>query len=215
MALRRRKSVRRLPGASGERNFSGARPSAGRTVLRPEVAMRTRFPLAALVLAALTAPPAAAQQYMSKTTFAGILEHQKSFLLQYVDAAPDSMLGWRPVPGVRSFAEQIEHAAFSDAFVGHMLIVGNRDMPSFGDSTVYRRSKAALREAVTRAMDHTIEMINGVTDAQMMEEVSLFGRRMPRHRALLLLLDHFPWTLGQTVPYLRMHGVTPPPYTVF
>jgi hypothetical protein len=29
------------------------------------------------------------------------------------------------------------------------------------------------------------------------------------------LLDHLPWTLGQTVVYLRIHGVTPPTYTPF
>jgi hypothetical protein len=29
------------------------------------------------------------------------------------------------------------------------------------------------------------------------------------------LLDHFPWTLGQTVPYLRLNGVTPPEYSPF
>jgi hypothetical protein len=34
-------------------------------------------------------------------------------------------------------------------------------------------------------------------------------------RALMELLDHFPWTLGQTVPYLRLNGVTPPEYSPF
>ncbi len=172
-----------------------------------------RIPVLA-VLAALVAVPARAQ-HMSKATFTAILEHQKTFLLKYVDAAPDSMLTWRPTPGVRNFAEQIEHASLSDANIAHMLIAGNRNVPPMGDSTVYRRNKAALREMATKAMDHTIEMINGLTDADLVKEVSLFGRRMPMHRALLLLLDHFPWTLGQTVPYLRIHGVTPPAYTVF
>ena len=29
------------------------------------------------------------------------------------------------------------------------------------------------------------------------------------------LLDHFPWTLGQVVPYLRLNGVVPPEYSPF
>jgi hypothetical protein len=29
------------------------------------------------------------------------------------------------------------------------------------------------------------------------------------------LPDHFPWTLGQVVPYLRLNGVTPPEYSPF
>jgi hypothetical protein len=54
-----------------------------------------------------------------------------------------------------------------------------------------------------------------VSDAAMTEEITQFGRKLPRYRALMELLDHFPWTLGQVVPYLRMNGVTPPAYTPF
>jgi hypothetical protein len=42
-----------------------------------------------------------------------------------------------------------------------------------------------------------------------------FGNKVTRGRALMELLDHFPWTLGQTVPYLRLNGVTPPEYSPF
>jgi hypothetical protein len=88
-------------------------------------------------------------------------------------------------------------------------------MPSLGDSTVYRKDKAALRAYAASSMDHAIAMIRGISDADMVAEVSLFGKTMQRHRALMLLLDHFPWTLGATVPYLRLNGVVPPAYSPF
>ena len=46
------------------------------------------------------------------------------------------------------------------------------------------------------------------------EPSTQFGKQLPRYRALMELLDHFPWTLGQTVVYLRENGVKPPTYTV-
>ena len=49
----------------------------------------------------------------------------------------------------------------------------------------------------------------------MAEEIVQFGKKIPRYRALMELLDHFPFTLGQAVPYLRMNGITPPVYTPF
>ena len=69
--------------------------------------------------------------------------------------------------------------------------------------------------AASKAMDHTLQMLRALSDAAMTEEITMFGNKMPRYRALMELLDHFPWTLGQTVPYLRMNGVTPPEYTPF
>ncbi len=64
-------------------------------------------------------------------------------------------------------------------------------------------------------MDHTIAMLRALPDAAMTEPITQFGKQLPRYRALMELLDHFPWTLGQTVVYLRENGVTPPTYTPF
>ena len=176
-----------------------------------------RFVCSALALAfPLAAVPAHAQVFMGKATYASIMQTQKNYLMRLVDIAPDSMLGFRPTPGVRTFAEQIEHAAGADALIAHIIIAGGMaGMPVLGDSTVYRRNKAALKEFAGKSMDHAIAMINGLTDADMTKEVEIFGNKLPRFRALMLLLDHFPWTLGQTVPYLRLNGVTPPAYSPF
>jgi DinB superfamily len=150
-----------------------------------------------------------------RSSLAEVVQTHKASLLRYLDAAPDSMLGFRTTPGVRTFAQQIEHAAAADAFIAHLAIAGNMKVPSMGDTAVYLHNKAALRVMAVKAMDHALEMLNGVTDAQLMEPVTMMDMTKPRYRFLLEMLDHFPWTLGQTVPYLRMNGVTPPTYTPF
>lgn len=165
---------------------------------------------------ALPAPVAAQTRFVSRAALISIVENHKGAVLRYIDAAPDSMLGFRPTRGVRTFAEQIEHAAGSDAYIAHVAITGSeKGIPSMGDSAVYLHSKAALKTYAATAMDHTIAMLRGLSDAAMDKNIVQFGHKVTRSRALMELLDHFPWTLGQTVPYLRLHGVTPPEYSPF
>ena len=171
-----------------------------------------------LVLAISIATPAISAQQrpiISAKALITVVENHKSAVLKYIDAAPDSMLGFRPTKGVRNFAEQIEHAAGSDALIAHLAITGSMKVPSLGDSAVYLHNKAALRKYAAAAMDHTIEMLKGVTNAALAENIVQFGNKVTRGRALMELLDHFPFTLGQCVPYLRLNGVTPPEYSPF
>ncbi|NUO39146.1 MAG: DinB family protein [Gemmatimonadaceae bacterium] len=178
-----------------------------------------RIASVALAVLPLVLPAALAAQdgrLISTAALITVVENHKGAVLRYIDAAPDSMLGFRPTPGVRTFAQQIEHAAGSDALIAHLAITGTtRNMPSMGDSAVYLHDKAALKKYAAAAMDHTIAMLRGVSDAAMNENIVQFGNKVTRGRALMELLDHFPWTLGQTVPYLRLNGVTPPEYSPF
>ena len=177
------------------------------------------FRLASTALAFLSvasAAPLSAQQHLiSREALIAVVQNHRGAVIRYIDAAPDSMLGFRPTKGVRTFAEQIAHAAGSDALIAHLAITGSMAVPSLGDSAVYLHSKAALKTYAAAAMDHTIGMLRGVTDASMQENIVQFGNKVTRGRALMELLDHFPWTLGQTVPYLRLNGVTPPEYSPF
>lgn len=169
--------------------------------------------LSTFALLAFSAASARAQ--ITTSALIQVVEVHKGAVLRYIDVAPDSMLGFRPTPGVRTYAEQMAHAAGGDAFIAHLAITGSPRLPALGDTARYHHDKAALKAFATAAMDHTIEMLRGVSEAQMKEEVSMFGNKVPRWRALMEVLDHFPWTLGQVVPYLRLNGVTPPEYTPF
>lgn len=168
-----------------------------------------------IALLPLAAMPLTAQKPIPASALIEVVVTHKASVIRYIDAAPDSMLGFRPTPGVRTFAEQIEHAAGADAVIAHLAITGSMKVPAMGDSAVYLHNKAALKAYAVAAMDHTIAMLKGVSDAAMMENIVQFGNKVTRGRALMELLDHFPWTLGQTVPYLRLNGVTPPAYSPF
>ncbi len=177
--------------------------------------MRPLSFVSALALVPLITASVAAQKFLPQSALIAMVETHKASVLRYIDAAPESMLGFRPTKGVRTFAEQIEHAAGGNAFIAHLAITGSDKAPALGDSAVYLHNKTALKAYAVAAMDHTIQMLGRVSDAAMTEEIVQFGKKLPRYRALMELLDHFPWTLGQTVPYLRLNGITPPDYTPF
>ena len=179
--------------------------------------MRSRSHLKlALCLSVVAAPLLAQKPMVSQAGLIAVVENHKAAVLRYIDVAPDSMLGFRPTKGVRNYAEQIEHAAGSDAYIVQLAITGSANgIPAMGDSAKYLHNKAALKKYAAAAMDYTIARLKTVTDAQLVEEITSNRQKMTRARALMELLDHFPWTLGQVVPYLRLNGVTPPEYSPF
>jgi len=173
-----------------------------------------RIRLTTGLLALITSLPLAAQQYIPKDVLEADFDRQRAILMKYVDAMPDSGLGFMPTPGVRSYAQQLEHIAQSTA--GITAEATRAGKPPVGDPLVYLRNKSALKDFINRSFDFAIAAVQNLTGAAMVEEVDIFnmGKR-PRWKWILGVQEHTAWTLGQTVPYLRLNGVTPPSYLSF
>ena len=140
-------------------------------------------------------------------------QRDKANVLAYLEAMPDSGLGFRPTPGVRTFAQQIEHIVQSDIDVAALALLGQASSPQLGDSVRYLHSKAALRAYVTAAYDFVLDAIGRATPAQWRRQSGMYGQPPEEPaRWFALAHEHSIWTLGQVVPYLRLNGVTPPAY---
>lgn len=142
-------------------------------------------------------------------------ERHRDNVLAYVEAMPEEHFGFRPTPEVRTFAEQIEHIV-----VDHVDIVatafGRDDRPVLGEQELYLRNEDALLDHVEAGYGFVLDVLDDATAAELREEAEVFGRyRVPRWKALAGALEHGTWTLGQTIPYLRLNGVEPPAYAVF
>jgi hypothetical protein len=139
-------------------------------------------------------------------------ERQRANFLAYIDAMPDSAMSYHPTPGVRDFAQQIEHAVSTNLEVSAMALKGLTAPPFTLDSTQLHQ-KAALREYTDRAFGFLLDALKNATPSQLLKQSSLFN--LPAQSAsrwLTLSYEHAVWTLGQTIPYLRLNGVTPPAY---
>lgn len=162
-----------------------------------------------LFLSALACAPLGAQ---TKQQLVEDWERQRTNVLAYIDAMPDSAMAYRPTPGVRDFAEQILHAVATNLEVAAVALRGQPAVP-FSLDTTQLHQKGALRDYTDRAYAYVLEALRASTPSQLLKQSVLYN--LPAQSAtrwLLLSYEHSVWTLGQTVPYLRLNGVTPPPY---
>jgi hypothetical protein len=170
--------------------------------------MRTQL-FAALAFSSLFSVSAAAQ---TRAQLVSDWERQRANVLAYLDAMPDSAMGYRPTPGVRDFAQQIEHFVTTNLEVATRALRG-ASAPPFALDTTQMHQKAVLRDYTARVYDYLLESLRTATPTQLMKQTAMYNQ-VPQSTSRLLFLayEHAAWTLGQTVPYLRLNGVTPPSY---
>jgi hypothetical protein len=142
--------------------------------------------------------------------------HQQSLILAVIDSATPGMLDFRATPGVRTFAEQIQHiGSVAAAIVGQA--VAGKPLPREleGDTAVYLHDRAMLRAQTDRYLSFVVTSLETLTDEELAQDRHFAGGTMPRWRWNLTALQHSAWTLGQLVPYLRMNNRVPPQFTPF
>jgi DinB family protein len=168
------------------------------------------LPLIALLLAVPALAPAQTAAYPD---LLADFQRNRSTVLAYIDAMPDSAADFRPTPGVRTFAGQFDHIVSTNLDVAAVALRGLKAAPSLGDSTVYLHNKAALRRYAVATYDYFLTSLQQATPAQRKKPVAIYGQPpQPALRLAALSFEHSVWTLGQLVPYLRLNGVTPPEY---
>jgi hypothetical protein len=168
--------------------------------------MRTLLTILALACVSATARAQTKQQLVDDW------ERQRSNMLAYIDAMPDSAMSFRPTPGVRDFAQQVQHAVSTNLEVAAMALRGLQQAPFTIDSTQLHE-KAALRDYADRVYGFLLDALRSATPSQLLKQSSVYN--LPPQSAarwLTLSYEHAVWTLGQTIPYLRLNGVTPPTY---
>jgi uncharacterized damage-inducible protein DinB len=169
-------------------------------------------PLFVLPALALTARLLQAQSSLSPDQLSD-WQRNRTTVLAYIDAMPDSATGFRPTPGVRSFAEQFDHIVTTNLEVAAVALRGQKAAPALGDSSVYLHDKAALRKYAAATYDYFLKALQEAKPAQLSKPVAIYGQPpQPASRLAMLSYEHAVWTLGQIVPYLRLNGVKPPEY---
>jgi len=166
---------------------------------------------AATTQAAATKPDASAGTPLA--TMVVDWERQKKNVLAYIAVMPDSAMTFAPTPGVRTFAQQVEHFVGTNTEIAAVVLRGLKRPPTLGDTAQYLHKKAALTDFTTKSYDYLLEALRSATPAQLAKSHTLFNQpAAPGWRWLELSREHATWTFGQLIPYLRLNKVTPPPY---
>lgn len=174
-------------------------------------------PLIRLALYATFAAAPAASLVAQSASPASVLmvdwARQKKNVLAYINAMPDSAMTFAPTPGVRTFAQQVEHFVGTNTEIAAIVLRGLKTPPTLGDTAAYLHRKAALAEYTTKSYDYLLDALRTATPAQLSKSYTLFNQpAAPAWRWLELSREHATWTFGQLIPYLRLNKVTPPAY---
>ena len=128
-------------------------------------------------------------------------------ILDVAEAMPAEKYGYKPTPEISSFGEQLVHVAgitqrFIDSAKGTKT-----EAPHHAATT-----KPEIMELLKKTFQNAQDMINPLTDAQLLEPMKFpFGDRTVTRATfwqgpLYQIRNHH----GQLVVYLRMNGIVPP-----
>lgn len=170
--------------------------------------------LAAFALLAIS-PHSLSAQAPERARLVAAWVRDSTNVMSYLEAMPDSALEFQPTPGVRTFAQQFDHIVTTNFEVAAQTLGAGKPIPELGDSAAYLHNKAALRGYAGATFDYVLSLLRKATPAQLARSTSVWKLPAKANWEWLQLTgEHTVWTLGQTVPYLRLNGVKPPDYSI-
>ena len=144
----------------------------------------------------------------------------KAGALEFIDAIPDHLLGFKPAPEVFSFAVQYIHIASANYFFAAAVFgLENPFDKSKGfepeKDEALQASKAALKTFVGDSYDFVIGGLVSIDPATLDEDVLFHKWTMSKVSMISKALEHHAHHRGQTAAYFRFNGLTPPPEHLF
>ena len=137
-------------------------------------------------------------------------------VVQLAQAVPESKLGWRPAPGVRSFGEVFVHIASGN----RLLMRVATEAPSRDElgKMIAEQEKAekqpATKDEILRRLSESFAAIRKYLESAragaLTRDVDYFGTPTTTRGVLESLNGHIAEHLGQAIAYSRMNAITPP-----
>jgi uncharacterized damage-inducible protein DinB len=152
--------------------------------------------------------PATSANASIKAEFHTMLTDAEKKVIELAEATPADKYAWAPGKGVRSTSEVFMHVAGANYLIPTLVgqaPPGGIDARKL-ESTIKEKDQAVktLRESFSSA--HAA--IDKTDDFDTM--IDMFGQKVTKRYALLLLVTHAHEHLGQAIAYARMNAITPP-----
>ena len=145
-------------------------------------------------------------------------ERAKAYTMEYLNAANDEVISFKPSPEMRSFGQQMLHIA--EANYGFGAAASGKASPvAFGaleKAADNYKTKETLTKAVMDSYDFIISALKDTDDSKLGETIKMFNRfEMSREVAFQKAFEHQTHHRGQTTVYLRLKGIAPPNEKLF
>lgn len=142
--------------------------------------------------------------------FLNHFERSTAKLVQLSDAMPETLYAWSPGEGVMSVERVYAHISRYN----YMYLEDNLGIPAPEGIVVGNLESMTGKGDVTRLLHHSIEHVRkhaaAMTEEELTELTTLYGRRVAGWAVLFQLLAHMNEHVGQSVAYARMNGIVPP-----
>ena len=153
---------------------------------------------------------------MTKSQIVAEWTRAKAYTKAYLDAMPADGYAFKATPEVRTFAGQMLHLADANYF---FVATASGKAPSIAKDVSLEKTVEKTKEATTRAVldsyDYVIGAVQGMTEAEFSQEVTMGKMKATRGLLLAKGFEHQTHHRGQTTIYIRLKGVTPPPEMLF
>jgi DinB family protein len=135
-------------------------------------------------------------------------------LIASAELLPGDKYPYQPTPAQMTFRQLIAHIALTNV----ALCSGLSPAPPPASAEDLKRldsadtSKDALVAAIKQSFDYCSDALTKLTDAQLSEQASIFGRPAAMSRASVLLTLAVDWAdhYSTAASYLRLNGILPP-----
>lgn len=138
----------------------------------------------------------------------------KAYTKAYLDAMPADGYAFKATPEVRSFAAQMLHIAGANYMFTSSAVGKTPPAEANAEKSVVP-TKEAVTKAVLDSYDYVISTLQGIPAEQMTQEITLFNMKTTKGLAMAKAFEHQTHHRGQTTPYLRLKGITPPAEMLF
>jgi uncharacterized damage-inducible protein DinB len=171
--------------------------------------------LALLFTMLVTVFTTSALRAQSKDQLIADWQRAKAYTKTYLDAMPDDGYSFKPTPEMRTFAGQMLHLA--DGNYGIVGAASGKANPLGKNSAekIVAQTKEATTKAVMDSYDFVIAAIQAMTQEQLDAKMKMGGKELVKATMIDKAFEHQTHHMGQTVVYLRLKGVTPPPEMLF
>ena len=147
--------------------------------------------------------------------FDAMWTRNRIYTLQVARAMPVDRFSFRPVPEVRTFAEQLLHIAGSN--YGFAGAIRGSNLPETPDFSPDGKAPEGIIDILDRSFDQFLDLLTTVPATRFEERVRWVrptgGESTHSKRGVALTAwHHVAHHRGQLVVYLRLNGIEPPVY---
>jgi uncharacterized damage-inducible protein DinB len=142
--------------------------------------------------------------------FLPIWQNAKAYSVEMAELMPEDQYGFKPVPEIMSFGEQVVHMASATYFFVSKLT--GEENPGKGFKAE-GKTKAEIIKYLKDSFDYGEKVLSNFSDADASKMFTLWeGEKRLGAWAFLLARDHITHHRGSMVIYLRLKGIKPAEY---